>query len=346
MKLLRLWIVPITLLAGEVAAYAQVAISGNNSKLLLETNEGHFSFLYQSMPLLDNSELTNNEIVIWDNGRQHSLDTAPRFVFKSDRISDVIPSFSWTSPELVVEQSFSLLEPDGLQIRFDITNVSTATRVVGLRYIFDTILGEDSETQFYFSSGDPIRSEITLVPDNSLNSYVISAAQANEPVALQMMLADETVIAPDRVIFANWRRLTRAVWNYRTRSSNDFSIPPFGTPDAAVAYYYDPLPLRARDTRTIIILMGNRTPEGYSAMPPQVEPRDLLASGETPIVELLGGRFTLDELLRFLAAIDLLLEQLLVLEQQSSPDPAEVQDLSRRVQALTDQILSGGNRAQ
>ena len=331
-------------LLGSAALWAQVSVSGNKSRLIFDIEEGHFSFHYREIPFFDNIDLINNEIVIWDNDRQHNLDSTSKFTYKQDRSDSIIPRFSWKSRELLIEQNFMLLEPDGFQIRFDITNISEETRIVGLRYIFDTILGEDGDTQFYFSDGAPIKSEMTLVPAITVHPYIISAAQPDDEAALQLILSDETVIAPDRVIFANWWRLTRSIWRYRTRTSNDFSIAPFGAPDGAVAYYYDPQPLRAGDTRTIIILMGKTTPEGYSATPPQVVPDDPFI--DIPVLDLLGSRFTLNELLRFLAAIDLLLDELLALEKEPNPNLNEVQRLSDRVRELTNQITRGGDRPQ
>ena len=64
----------------------------------------------------------------------------------------------------------------------------------------------------------------------------------------------------DRIVFANWKRLSDASWSYETSASRDFSLQPYSVNDSAVSQYYDPRLLAPGAQATVTIVLGKFSP--------------------------------------------------------------------------------------
>ena len=67
------------------------------------------------------------------------------------------------------------------------------------------------------------------------------------------------------MVFANWKRLSDASWTYETSGSRNFNLLPYSVNDSAACHYYDPVTIPSGSSRSVSILMGNRSPEGFVA---------------------------------------------------------------------------------
>ena len=86
-----------------------------------------------------------------------------------------------------------------------------------------------------------------------------------DQMGLEVMLAGSTgVTPPDRVVFANWKRLSDAPWSYDTSVARNFSLLPYSVNDSAVSQYYDPRPVAKGAETTITLALGKFTQEGFS----------------------------------------------------------------------------------
>ncbi|TFG80615.1 MAG: hypothetical protein E4H20_10900 [Spirochaetales bacterium] len=144
---------------------------------------------------------------------------------------------------------------DGLKISFEIENISERDIVVGLRYLFDTWLGEKSGNHFTASGGTVLASESLY--SGSYEDTFISSGDGN--VALSVVFGEPST-RPNRVLIANWKRLNDSLWNIESNSSRNFTLLPYSINDSALAVYYDGASVRRGATRTVSLLLTAGSP--------------------------------------------------------------------------------------
>jgi hypothetical protein len=81
-----------------------------------------------------------------------------------------------------------------------------------------------------------------------------------------MPLRGDGVTTPDRLVLANWKRLSDSPWLYETVPARSFSELPYSINDSAACLYFGPQPLAAGATSTYqIVLSGAREPQPVPA---------------------------------------------------------------------------------
>ncbi|MCX7025793.1 MAG: hypothetical protein NT080_14435 [Spirochaetes bacterium] len=171
----------------------------------------------------------------------------------------------------VVRQTFSFIPSegsdmtDGIAIRFELENVSDRDITVGIRYLLDTYLGEKNGKHFSVGSRDKLASEYSLSGAFEERKFTTPSDTAT---SYAFMLAGEGVTKPDRVLFANWKRLYDGGWAIDIVPTRDFNLYPYSVNDSAVAVYYEPVKLRKGAIRTVSLLMGIDAPGGFTAKLP------------------------------------------------------------------------------
>jgi hypothetical protein len=171
--------------------------------------------------------------------------------------------FVWRSARLKVSEEFILLTPQdvpltqGLRIVIRVENVSEVAQTVGVRLLFDTYLGEASGSHFVTSSNAMLAKE-AAVNSPAAGSYWISPFIASSSGEGLLVLTDsQYVTQPEAVVFANWKRLFEANWEYRSLPNLDFSYQPYSFNDSAVCQYYPKQRLEKKSMREIVLVMGN-----------------------------------------------------------------------------------------
>ena len=56
-----------------------------------------------------------------------------------------------------------------------------------------------------------------------------------------MMLDNNIVTSPDKVIFSNWKRLDESGWTLNVKDGRNFNLLPYSINDSAVSHYYEPI---------------------------------------------------------------------------------------------------------
>jgi hypothetical protein len=210
--------------------------------------------------------------------------------------------FIWTSKQLVVTETFSFIGApgadvaSGVRVDLQVKNVSEQNLAVAVRYLFDTWLGEASSVHFRTDSVAGLTRELTVTKDERPAYWVSPLADSAEGFGFQCMLSGEGVTVPDRVVFANWKRLSDAAWSYTTSAARTFSQAPYSMNDSAVGQYYDSRPIPRGESTTITLALGRASPSGLtlqtsatsvavaaapSAQPTAAEP----AAVEPPVTE-------------------------------------------------------------
>lgn len=199
------------------------------------------------------------------------------------RISDdaVAPGFVWTSQQLEVSESFEFISSapgrpvDGVQVTLSIRNVSEEDLEVGARYIFDTNLGEEESDHFSLSDGQGVSRELTMRGSSTTNFWV-SGPRDGGPSLLVTANSTGTT-RPDRVVFANWKRLSDVSWTYETSRNRNFNLPPFSIGDSAASHYYGPGLLARGATLSIRFVAGQYQSGGFEASTAAVAATDSAA---------------------------------------------------------------------
>jgi hypothetical protein len=178
--------------------------------------------------------------------------------------------FTWTSKQLVVTETFSFIgEPgadsaSGVRVDLEVKNVSTRDVTVGVRYLFDTWLGEASAVHFRTDTVSGLTREMTVSGADRPAYWVSPLADDPDGFGFQCMLSGEGVTVPDRIVFANWKRLSDAPWSYTTSATRTFSQAPYSLNDSAVGQYYDAQPLARAATITVTLALGRASPSGLT----------------------------------------------------------------------------------
>ncbi len=160
---------------------------------------------------------------------------------------------SWTSSKLTVNQRFEL-DGSALTISLRIENTSEQDLDVGVRYLLDTYLGEKG---IHFTvDGLPVESET----DYSWNVPFDIQSSDDESVALRILLTGADITAPDRVVIANWKRLSDASWTFEAKESRDFNLRPYSINDSAIALYFEPKTVSSSSNLSLSFKLDWRAP--------------------------------------------------------------------------------------
>ena len=246
-------------------------------KLVLHEGTGRFSLYYLTsrqenryVPLIADEDYRTSVLSIVVGNRIYRLGEAGSFKEEVENTEEG-PRFIWTSKNLIVTAAFGFVASkgtplaDGIKMTLSLSNVSDRNLEVGVRLLLDTYLGEDSDAHFTTDSGDLVKGEATYAQAN-VPSYWISAKSDSAAAAgLQVMTRGAQVSPPDSVVFANWKRLNDASWTYETSASRNFNLLPYSINDSAACHYYDPVVVPSGSARTLTVLMGNISPEGFVA---------------------------------------------------------------------------------
>jgi hypothetical protein len=170
--------------------------------------------------------------------------------------------FVWISRVLDISEEFSFISgessplAEGIKIRIRIKNLSEDEHMIGVRYLFDTYLGERRDTHFITSSHASISKEY-ISSNNPADIYWISPFLENGNEDGLLAVTDAAFVTPpEKVVFANLKRLTYANSEFNYTEEHNFNLLPYSINDSAVGQFYAAQPLRKNESREIIILIG------------------------------------------------------------------------------------------
>lgn len=244
--------------------------SSGRIKLELHEQTGRFSVYYlddvssrKYVPLLFSKDPETTTLYVNLDNKIYSMGDSSFFSQRLENGSDDSSSFIWESKQITVTESFSLVKSsssaltDGLKITITVKNVSQNTKKIGISYLLDTYLGENSKIHFKTDSGNTITNETYYTSD--FPSYIVSPYDSASFSGLQIMLKGPGITVPDKVIFANWKRLKGNIWNFTVQNSRNFNLLPYSINDSAAALYYDQLSVSPGSEMKIVIVMGAYT---------------------------------------------------------------------------------------
>ena len=195
--------------------------------------------------------------------------------------------FTWKSKQLVVTETFSFIGApgeavaSGVRVDLQVANVSDRDVSVAVRYLFDTWLGEASSVHFRTDTVEGLTRELTVTKDERPAYWVSPLPDASEGFGFQCMLSGEGVTVPDRVVFANWKRLSDSAWSYTTSAARTFSQAPYSMNDSAVGQYYDARAIPRGGNMVVTLALGRASAAGLTLQTAAAA----VAAAEAPAVE-------------------------------------------------------------
>ncbi len=264
------------LMAASTSLFA-LEITKGNMRLDLTENTGRFSAYYKTpkgdwTPLFYAQDSRTTVLGVLVGNDFYRMGDSSRL---RDKVSKT-PSggeISWTSDQFSVTENFAFKtslgasEADGLLITIKITNNSSDSLKVGARYLIDTYLGEQNRIEFVTPTASSMSHE-TELSGSQVPKYWVSPNDKKMSVALEAVLRGSGVTTPDKVVFANWKRLNDSGWDFTSDPSRNFNLLPYSINDSAVAMYYDAASLAPGATRTITMLLGQYSSAGWGEVVP------------------------------------------------------------------------------
>ncbi|MCD6122573.1 MAG: hypothetical protein J7K04_12115 [Spirochaetales bacterium] len=261
------------LIAGSFAFGLEVR--DGRIKLVLHEGTGRFSLYYLSdfkekkyIPFFADQDPRTSVISLLIDNKIYKLGEASSFQESSAKTNNGA-QFVWKSPQFEISEIFTPVSSNeaplanGVKIEIDIKNLSEQSFSVGLRFLLDTYLGEDSYIHFKTDRVNQIVKEQTITRANMVK-YWVSPKQGNaDQFGLECITTGKGITVPDSIVFANWKRLNDSSWSYKTSVSRNFSLLPYSINDSAVAQYYNPENLSKNMTRKIVIVLGKYDAKGY-----------------------------------------------------------------------------------
>ncbi len=254
-----------------ISGVSALELSGGKIKVVLHETNGRFSLYYldniaqkKYISLLFDKDPKTTALFVTLGNRIFTMGDTSFFSQKLVINSDTSASFVWTSKIIEITETFTLIKSqksaffDGVKISLLVENISESPQNVGMCYLFDTYLGEKNKKHFITSGGMDIRAETYYTSD--FPAYFISPTDTSSSFkGLQCMLQGPGITIPDKVIFANWKRLKENIFSYTVHDSRNFNYLPYSINDSAVALYYYQHPLPVQGKRHVVLALGAAT---------------------------------------------------------------------------------------
>ena len=252
-------------------------VSQGRIKLTLHEGIGRFSIAYLTdvksgtfKSFLSDQDPRTSVLSVAVGNKVYRMGESSEFKETVQKTSDGA-GFTWTSASLVATEAFTFTTSkgsplaDGIRIDLTLKNATDHEVNLGVRYLFDTYLGEQSYVHFKTDKVPQIDHELTLTKADGALYWISPLVGDPNQFGLMAMLSGEGVSTPDRVVFANWKRLNEASWGYETSGSRTFSLLPYSVNDSAVCHYFDPKAVPAGGSLHIVTILGHYSPAGFAA---------------------------------------------------------------------------------
>ena len=267
-------ITTICILLSSIILLNALDVVDGRMKISVNEDNGRFSVFYledvnenKYLSLLYKEDPRTSHMSVNFNNRVYILGESFEFTKEISRIEKGL-RIKWSSTLLEVTQDLYFISSagaslaDGIHMKVRLKNLSETDAVIGLRFLFDTYLGERSNSHFYLSSGRKITGETSLKTE--LPEYILSPTDESAKAGLQIMISSPGVTTPNEVILANWKRLNDSSWNYSVNTQRTFSSPPYSINDSAALFLYNPRIIPSGQSDEISLAFGYFTNTAFS----------------------------------------------------------------------------------
>ncbi len=197
-------------------------------------------------------------------GRQYRLGDSSEFRQAVARTATGVSiefrsAFARVTEHLDFARSSGAAIADGIRLSIMMENVSQKEASVGLRFLVDTSLAEKSGIHFRLPGLEKMSNE-TVFEGASIPDWVETPG---DTASFMIQFTGDGIVTPDRVHFANWKRLNEAPWILESSSARNFTLLPYSINDSAVAIYWLPKVLAPGASSSVALAMGAFNDKGY-----------------------------------------------------------------------------------
>lgn len=211
---------------------------------------------------------TNNTRIYVDGATPLFGDSNGRFSQRPQFQDDKLNA-TWAYQSIQVQQTVQIVSSpstrlfDTLRIEYQLENVGTTPREVGLRLMMDTLIGENDGVPFVVPGRSGIVDRAVTLTGDDIPDFIQALETAdlvNPGVIVNLTLRGGEATPPDRVDLAGWYDWD-AEWDI-IASVGGVGTPlrrggaRSGEPDSAVGLYYQPVTLQPGESRTIVTFYG------------------------------------------------------------------------------------------
>jgi len=253
-------------------------VADGKVKLSLVEGTGRFILSSQNsggggvyLPLLATQDPRTSALSIVYGNKIYRMGESSEFKETAEKVQGGA-RFVWRSTFLQVTETFTLIPAadssvsTGVRIDLSLRNLTEQEISVGARYLFDTYLGEPGNLHFRTSALAQVNRELTITPADKTTWWMSPLANDKNQFGLQVMMAGPGITVPDRVVFANWKRLSDASWAYDTSAARNFSLLPYSVNDSAAAQYYEARTVPRSSELIFTLALGTYSTAGYSGL--------------------------------------------------------------------------------
>lgn len=171
-------------------------------------------------------------------------DSPGHFVVPLQEKNDVLLA-SWKIHDIDVTLSIEFVigpttgREDSVKITYYVINRGYRKKKVGIRMMFDTMLGKSDEAPFQIPNLGDVLTE-TIFAGNKVPDFWYAFDNIRKPsIKAQCTMVYPDMNKPDKVIFASWDKFEKYYWDFPISKNADFKRTS-GKPDSAVALYWEP----------------------------------------------------------------------------------------------------------
>lgn len=151
------------------------------------------------------------------------------------------------------------LEEDSIAIEVELINASNISKEIGVRYLLDTVFGENTPNpKFYLDGKNSIDYEL-LINQNNMISFIVSSEDINKVNNLYITW-DPT---PSRIIFSNWRRINIATWDVEPSPFLKYRFSETSSEDCAVAIFFEGISLKPNEKKNFKVILSTTQFSSY-----------------------------------------------------------------------------------
>lgn len=150
----------------------------------------------------------------------------------------------WKVKKIQVKQTISIVEGpttgnlDTILIEYEIRNIGTRQRYVGVRILMDTLLGENDGAPFSVPGVGAITTDYKFVGANIPKFWYAYDKAVNPTVRSMGTILIEGYTPPDVLIMSNWKKMHKSPWDVKLKQGMPFKYSLFSPTDSAISIYW------------------------------------------------------------------------------------------------------------
>lgn len=216
-------------------------LKDNSSKILFDEKDAVWSLYYnydgKMLPMFEDRDSRTSYMNIVIDNRTYRLQKNS-FFNQHTETNRGYAVVHWSNNILHVTQTIQADHTiKGFRVTVTVRNLSKNYLSIGLKNLIDTYNNPDGP-DFIVNSNLPVNSErawsASEVPDHW-------GTFPNNETGSQLTYTNLGDRKPDKIIFANWKRLNDSDWDFNLREGRDFSLLPYSINDSAAGIFFNPV---------------------------------------------------------------------------------------------------------